>query len=91
MKHDDKIERVSETKFLGVIMDDKLSWKNRVLYFCKKIQKGIGIIRKVKYVLNSSSLLTLYNSLVLSYMMYCCEVWGKAVNTNINCNFEKCG
>ena len=53
-------------------------------YTSIKIQKCKGIIRKVKYVLNSSSLLTLYNSLVLPYMMYCYEVWGKAVNTNVN-------
>ena len=71
---------MSETKFLGVIIDDKLSWKNHVSYLCKKLQKSMGILRKVKYLLKRLSLLTLYNSLVLLYMMYCCEVWGKAVN-----------
>ena len=29
--------RQSETKFLGVIIDDKLSWKNHVSYLCKKL------------------------------------------------------
>ena len=80
----ERIERVSETKFLGIIIDDKLSWKNHVSYLCKKLQKSMGILRKVKYLLKSSTLLTLYNSLFLPYMMYCCEVWGKAVNVCIN-------
>ena len=80
----ERIERVSETKFLGVIIDDKLSWKNHVSYLCKKLQKSMGILRKVKYLLKSLSLLTLYNSLFLPYLMYCCEVWGKAVNVCIN-------
>ena len=35
----EKIQRVSETKFWGVIIDDKLSWKNRALYLCKSIKK----------------------------------------------------
>ena len=45
----ERIERVSETKFLGVIIDDKLSWKNHVSYLCKKVAKNMGILRKVKY------------------------------------------
>ena len=35
------IERVTQTKFLGVIIDEKLTWRNHVNYISTKIAKGI--------------------------------------------------
>lgn len=54
------IELVQETKFLGVILDDKISWKSHVKYIGSKIARNIGIIGKVKYILNEKSLYMLY-------------------------------
>ena len=34
------------TKFLGVIIDDKLNWSDHILYVKNKISKSIGIIHK---------------------------------------------
>ena len=38
------IMEVHEMKFLGVIIDNKLSWKPHVRYICTKCAKGIGVI-----------------------------------------------
>jgi len=32
-----KIEQVSEIKYLGVLIDDKLSWKCHIQYICSKL------------------------------------------------------
>ena len=72
------IERVHTTKFLGVIIDDKLSWHHHIAYVCKKLNKSLSVIYKVKDILNVNSLKHLYNALVLPYLFYCCEVWGNA-------------
>ena len=39
-----EIAAVKRTKFLGVIIDDKLKWKEHLQYIKNKISKSIGII-----------------------------------------------
>ena len=70
------IERVSETKFLGVILDSKLTFKSHIDYISNKIAKCIGIISRAKYILATDSLRTLYMALVQPYLLYCIEIWG---------------
>ena len=43
---------VTKTKFLGVIIDNKLSRKKHILYVCGKVAKGIGIFSKVRKYVN---------------------------------------
>ena len=38
------IKRVYQTKSLGVIIDDKLNWKENILSICKKTSKCIGML-----------------------------------------------
>ena len=52
---DRPIERVEHTKFLGLILDHKLTWKNHINFISNKIAKGIGIIKKVRKCLNSDT------------------------------------
>ena len=75
-----EIKQISETKFLGVVVDDKLSWKNHINYISRKISRGIGIILKARKFLPKSYLLSLYSSFIYPYYDYCIEVWGKASN-----------
>ena len=55
-----RIMEVSETKFLGVIIDNKLNWKPHIRHVCTKVAKGIGIILKARKVFNHETLSTLY-------------------------------
>ena len=38
------IKQLSETKFLGIIIDDKLNWNPRVQYLRQRLSSSIGII-----------------------------------------------
>ena len=80
----EKLSEVDKTKFLGVIIDNKLSWKEHVNYICGKIARGIGVIIKARAFLNKNSLLTLYYSFVYPYYIYCNHVWGCSSAANIN-------
>lgn len=42
------IERVHEFSFLGVMLDDKLTWKDRIAIIKSKVSKSIFILNKVK-------------------------------------------
>ncbi len=46
------IERVFETKFLGVILDHKICWKPHVRYVKEKVARSIGVLEKTRYLLN---------------------------------------
>ena len=83
-----EIERVNEIKFLGVIIDSKLSWKSHIQYITAKIAKSIAILHKVKHLINQSSLYTLYCSFILPYITYCVEVWGNTYKTNTETGFK---
>ena len=52
-------EDVSETTFLGVIMDNGLKWKKHTHYTSKKISNGIGMIIKARHCLDENALITL--------------------------------
>ena len=70
------INKVECTKFLGVLIDSKLTWCNHISYLKRKISKGIGILCKLRKCFSSSTLLTLYYSFIYPYLLYCIEVWG---------------
>ena len=75
------IERVSEIKFLGIIIDN-LCWKPHINYIKPKISKSIAVLYKFKDFVNQVSLYTLYCSFILPYISYCVEVWGNTYKTN---------
>ena len=78
-----KIERVKETVFLGVILDENLSWIPHISNVTRKIAKSIRIIYKSSFCLQPSFLRTLYYSLVYPYLMYCVTVWGSTYKSNL--------
>ena len=78
------LEKVTQIKFLGIIVDNKLSWKNHIDSICKTISRNIGIINKLKLHLPSSSLLTLYHSLILPYLNYGILAWGNTHQVLLN-------
>ena len=72
------IERVSETKFLGIVIDEGLNWKNHADYIATKISKNIGVLNRVKHILNRGTLKILYSTMIQPYLLYCVLLWGNA-------------
>lgn len=78
-----EIERVNETKFLGVNMDYKLCWKPQMEYTKCKLCKSVAVLYKVRDLLKKKCLHIFYSLLVLPYMAYSAEVWHNAYKTNL--------
>ena len=77
-------ERIVETckaKFLGVKIDNKLTWKEHINYISGKIAWDIWIITKARRYLNKESLLSLYYSFIYPYFTYYNQVWGNTCKT----------
>ena len=79
-----RIMEVHETKFLGVFIENKLSWKPHIRYICTKVAKGIGVILKARKVFDHDTLSTLYYTFVYPYLNYCIHVWDRAYDTRLN-------
>ena len=67
----DKIERVSSMKYLGVILDEHLTFDEHVTYIITKALKKLGILRRAHEYLNMNTKILLYKSLVLPHLDYC--------------------
>ena len=66
-----EIERVQEFIYLGIQLNEHLTWKKHVNEIANKISRSIGILNKLK-----RCLYFLYNSLVLSHLNYDILAWG---------------
>ena len=69
------INRVTNTTFLGVQIDEDLNWKHHISKICNKIARNIGIIYRLSKFLPSNILRQLYFTLVYPYLYYCNLVW----------------
>ena len=78
------IDRVSCTKFLGVFVDDSLSWSNHTNHVVNIVSKYTGIMYRLKNILLCNTLFSLYNTLVLPHLHYCNLVWGDSNNCNLD-------
>ena len=81
--NEDVIPRVDCTKFLGVIIDEQLTWKPHIAYIQNKIAKNIGIIFRLSTFMPKHVLRTLYCTLVLPYFSYCNIVWGSTYQSRL--------
>jgi len=72
------LEHVKVTKFLGIYIDEDLNWKRHTSYISLKISKSLGVINRVKFILSSNFLLSLYHTLIHPYLLYCNILLGGA-------------
>jgi len=77
------INRVSNTKFLGTIIDDRLSWADHISYISGKIARNAGVLSKLRLFLPSNVMKTLYNTLIHPYLSYCNIAWGRATASRL--------
>ena len=69
-------------KFLGLYIDETLSWKYHINMLCKRIAHSNYLINKLKNLVPRRCLLTLYYSLVQCHINYGLLIWGSSTNVN---------
>ena len=82
--NDTVLERVKNTKFLGVQIDECLTWKNHIDCISKTLSRNIGVMNKLKYSIPTRILHTLYCSLVSPYLNYAILIWGKTCKSYLD-------
>ena len=75
------IKKTKVVKYLGLLVDDALTWSQYIDYICTKIARDVGIFKGTRSFLPKELLLTLYQSIMEPYFRYCNIVWGQCNET----------
>ena len=70
------IRRVEGARFLGVWIDEGITWNGHIDKVRSKVGQLLGIIGRSSGIVDKESLLKLYNALVLPHLQYCLMAWG---------------
>ena len=65
-----QVERTSHQKHLGIILDEKLNFKQHLDSIIPKVNKGISVIKKLRHSLPRKSLATIYKAFLRPLLDY---------------------
>ena len=54
-------------KYLGILIDCHLYWKEHIQQLSKKISRGIGVLCKIRHYVNAKILTQLYHAIILPF------------------------
>ena len=77
------IREVTETRYLGVILDKKLSWLPHIAHLENKLKVAIGTIKRIRQYIPNKNIKSIYHSLFESHLLYCISVWGGIPKTHL--------
>lgn len=77
------IKRVEAEKYLGLTLDNQLTWKPHIAKIKSKIMSLTGTLRSIVQCFPRRVRFTIYNSLVKPHIDYLIEIWGSAAKTNL--------
>ena len=70
------VKSVNQVKYLGLIFDSILNCKPYLHELSKKVSRGIGVLSKIRYYVNTKILHQLYYSIIYPFLTYGLSIWG---------------
>ena len=61
------INQQKSVKYLGILIDCHLNWKEQIQQFLKKISRGIGVLCKIRHFVDTKTLVQLYHAIILPF------------------------
>jgi len=84
------IDRVYSTKYLGIIIDDMLTWKDHIKSLVSKLSSIIGIMYRRNYLLPPMCKRNVYFALAYSKLVYGIEVYANTCVSYLKPLIVKC-
>ena len=75
------IDEVKSVKYLGILIDSQLTFKNQIDELSKKACSAIGVLYKLRPFVTSNILTSVYYAIVYPFLLYGIAVWGNASKT----------
>ena len=79
-----KLKQVYSAKFLGIIINENLTWMDHINQIENKLKLSIVMIKRIKQCIPESQYTNIYHTLFLSHLTYCISVWGGGSNHNLS-------
>lgn len=79
----DTLSRVNSTKYLGLVVDQHLSWDEQIEYVNVRVRKMMWIFKCLRNIATYNLLNQIYKALAQSVITYCITVWGGAVKSKL--------
>ena len=70
------VDRVRTHRYLGVEINDTLTWHSQIDQIVKKVSAGLAILKRARALVPRDTFINMYNALVVPYFDYCSPVWG---------------
>ena len=77
------VEEKKCTKYLGTLIDNKLSWNQHIQYILPKLSKGIGILSKLRHFAPIQVIKSLYYAFIQSHLNYSLLNWSSATPSSL--------
>ena len=78
------ISQTNNVKYLGVFLDNQLSWQPHIDQTIKKLSRACGMIFKLRYYVPLSTLKLIYYSMFHSVIQYSLLNWGRASKSQLH-------
>ncbi|KAG8278220.1 hypothetical protein J6590_108668 [Homalodisca vitripennis] len=79
-----KIEKINSIKFLGLNVDNNLSWDGHIKYLASKISSGLYILRRMSLLCSTETLKSIYYAHVHSHLAYGLAIYGGTSKKNLD-------
>ena len=73
---DSILEQQRYFKYLGVVVNESLSWNNHVSYIASRVYPKLKLLNRISSFLSPAILLKIYKMTILPILDYGCIVWG---------------
>ena len=78
------IEEKQKAKYLGIIMDNKLTFEDHIKHIKSKLIKGNAILAKVRHFIPAYLLINTYNAHIQPHIDYGHNLWGYAAQCHLD-------
>ena len=66
----EELEQKDTAKYLGIYFDNNLTWNKHIEYINCKLNRGIGVLRKIKKIRQEKTLENIFNAFLKLYLEY---------------------
>ena len=77
----EKLEAVSEFKYLGVLIDSNLSFKAHIKKVCNRVKFNLANFKYIRSCMSLEAAMMYMHSMIFSHITYCLTTWSQASNT----------
>ena len=85
--NDQLLKQEYTIKYLGLILDCNLSWKDHISFVESKVKRSIDILSKLRYFVSLNTLRNLYYALIYPFLTYALIVWGCTYSSTLQSLF----